>query len=92
MNIVSFNQIIELNQLLQKKDLQFKIHIRDACGAQSFWIEQLDNSDRIGIKEDINEEIYEDINEEIYNTIDEYFKNNKMTVVYHENKLHFTIK
>jgi len=80
MNIVSFNQIIELNQLIQEKDLQFKVHIRDACGAQSFFIEQLGNSNSIVL------------NEEIYETIDQYFKNNKMTVIYHENKHNFTIK
>lgn len=80
MNIVSFNQIIELNNLLQKKALQFKIHIRDACGAQSFYIEQLDNSNGVGI------------DEEIYNTIDEYFKNDKMTVVYYDDKYRFQIQ
>ena len=80
MNIVSFNQIIDLNHLLQKKELQFKVHIRDACGAQSFCIEQLGNNSIVGI------------NEEIYDTIDEYFKNSKMTVVYHNNKHQFTIQ
>jgi len=80
MNIVSFNQIIDLNHLLQRKDLQFKVHIRDACGSQSFYIEQTGNSGSIGI------------NEEIYDTIDEYFKNSKMTVVYHDNKHQFTIQ
>ena len=80
MNIVSFNQVIELNHLLEKKDLQFKVHIRDACGGQSFYIEQIGNSGSVEIKEDI------------YDTIDNYFKNNKMTVVYHENKHKFTIQ
>ena len=84
MNIVSFNQIIELNHLLQKKELQCKIHIRDACGAQSFYIEQLGENDRT--------EINEDINENIYNTIDEYFQSNKMIVVYRNDKHTFTIQ
>jgi len=80
MNIVSFNQIIELNHLLQDKDLQVKIHIRDACGAQSFNIELLG---------DVNNE---GINEDIYDTIDEYFKSNKITIAYHENRHNFTVK
>ena len=80
MNIVSFNQIIELNHLIEKKDLQFKVHIRDACGAQSFYIEQLGESNSI------------QINEELYKIIDDYFKNNKMTVIYYENKHDFTVK
>jgi len=80
MNIISFNQIIELNHLIEKKDLQFKVHIRDACGAQSFYIEQLGEINSI------------QINEALYKTIDEYFKNNKMTVVYYENKQDFTVK
>ena len=80
MNIVSFNQIIDLNHLLQKKDLQFKVHIRDACGTQSFYIEQIGNSGSIGL------------NEEIYDTIEKYFKSSDMTVVYHNNKHQFTIQ
>ena len=80
MNIVSFNQIIELNHLLQEKNLQFKVHIRDACGAQSFYIEQLGENNSIQIKE------------ELYKIIDDYFKNNKMTVIYYENKHDFTVK
>ena len=80
MNIVSFNQIIELNHLLQKKDLQFKVHIRDACGAQSFYIEQLEDSNRVETDEDL------------FNTIDDYFKNEKMIVVYLDDKYRFKIQ
>jgi len=80
MNIVSFNQIIELNHLLQKKDLQFKVHIRDACGAQSFYIEKLEDSNRLEMDEDL------------FNTIDDYFKNERMIVVYLEDKYRFKIQ
>ena len=88
MNIVSFNQIIELNHLLQKKELQCKVHIRDACGAQSFYIEKLGDNDRTEINEDTNE----DIDEDIYNTIDAYFQSSKMIVVYRNDKHNFTIQ
>lgn len=80
MNIVSFNNIIELNNLLQKEDLKFKVHIRDACGAQSFYIEPLDSS------------TCEEKREELFKTIEKYFECNKMTVVYYEDKYNFTIQ
>ena len=96
MNIVSFNQVIELNHLIEKKDLPFKIHIRDSCGAQSFYIEELENNILIGTDKDLNAEKNKDVDvatdEDIYDTIEAYFKNNNMKVVYHENKHNFTIK
>lgn len=80
MNIVSFNNIIELNNLLQKNDLQFKVHIRDACGAQSFYIEPLDSNS------------CEETRDKMFEMIEKYFESNKMTVVYYEDKYNFTIK
>ena len=41
MSYVSFNDVIELNGILKDKDLNFRIHLRDTCGRQSFWIEPL---------------------------------------------------
>ena len=35
MNIISFNDIIEVNGILKDKSLNFRIHLRDACGGQS---------------------------------------------------------
>ncbi|MFA9375526.1 MAG: hypothetical protein ACERKZ_02115 [Lachnotalea sp.] len=80
MKIVSFNQIIELNKLLRIKDLQFKIHIKDACGGQSFYIEQLGQSDGDNRKE------------EMHQMIEQFFADNKMTIVYAEDKIHFTME
>ena len=39
MGYVSFNDVIELNGILKEKGLNFKIHLRDTCGRQSFWME-----------------------------------------------------
>ena len=39
MNYITFNEIIEVNGLLEEKGLNFKVHLRDACGKQSCWIE-----------------------------------------------------
>ena len=43
MNYITFNEIIEVNGLLEEKGLNFKVHLRDACGKQSCWIEPLEN-------------------------------------------------
>lgn len=80
MKIVSIKQIIELNHLLKEKELEFIVHIRDACGGQSFYIEPLNH--------EVNQERYE----EMYHTIESYFKENKMQVVYADNKYDFTIQ
>ena len=32
MNYITFNEIIEVNGLLEEKGLNFKVHLRDACG------------------------------------------------------------
>ncbi|HEX3075358.1 MAG TPA: hypothetical protein VHQ24_00665 [Lachnospiraceae bacterium] len=39
--VVSINEVIELNQMLQGKGLPFKVHLHDACGNQSFTMEAL---------------------------------------------------
>ena len=36
MNYITFNEIIEVNGLLEEKGLNFKVHLRDACGKQYF--------------------------------------------------------
>ena len=38
MSYVSFNDVIELNGILKDKGLNFRIHLRDTCGRQSFWM------------------------------------------------------
>lgn len=38
-NIISINDIINCNAILKEKNLRYKIHLRDACGKQSCWIE-----------------------------------------------------
>ena len=42
MTIITFNEIIEVNGILEQKHLNFKLHLRDACGAQALWIEPLE--------------------------------------------------
>lgn len=80
MPIVSLNQIIELNEILRNKEIRFKIHIRDACGGQNFYIEPLE------------EGIISDKYEDLYITIEQFFTKNRMTIIYADDKINFTIK
>ena len=43
--IVTYNEVIELNHILEEKGLSFKLHLHDTCGSQSFTMELLGNSD-----------------------------------------------
>ncbi len=45
MKTITYQELIELNSLLEEKSLQVKIHLRDACGGQAFWIETLNKAD-----------------------------------------------
>ena len=36
--IISINEIIEWNHVLAEQKIDCKIHLRDACGGQSFYI------------------------------------------------------
>lgn len=75
MKIVSINMVIELNNLLKEENV--KIHLRDACGKQSLWIEKL-NSDTITQK--------------AYDIITEYFKKEKFNVFFSDDKIHFWVE
>jgi len=76
MNIISFNMIIDLNKLLQDKHLNFKIHLKDACGCQSMWIEPLEN---------------QAISDEVYELINKYFENQRMTLEFSEDRINFWV-
>ncbi len=41
---VSIRDVVEVNSLLSDKGIQAKVHLRDACGSQSLWIEDLGGS------------------------------------------------
>lgn len=79
MKIVSIGQIVELNQILKEKNMPFIIHIRDACAGQSFFVESLNNAK-------------EEQKHILYDTIEKYFSDNKMKVVYANDKVNFTIQ
>jgi hypothetical protein len=75
MKIISFNEIIELNHRLEENGLHFKVHLRDACGRQSMWIEPLGDC------------ACEGKYEELYTELDHYFKENGYKIEYSEDKM-----
>lgn len=41
MKYVGIHEVIECNKQLEKEKFPYKLHLRDACGRQSFWLEPL---------------------------------------------------
>jgi hypothetical protein len=77
MSIISINMLLELNQLLVDKHLPFKIHLRDACGKQSLWIEELDSQHAA------------DFYDSFYPILEQYFADNRITIMYSDDKKSF---
>ena len=40
-NVISLREVVDCDAFLKEKCLNFRIHLRDACGKQSCWIEPL---------------------------------------------------
>lgn len=78
--IIGLQDVIECNYMLKEKGLFFKVHIRDACGKQSLWIEPLNNS------------LCEEQMDEVCSSIQIYFKNKGFTIVYSEDRLNFWVE
>lgn len=79
MNYITFNEVIEVNGLLEEKGLNFKVHLRDACGKQSCWIEPLGNC------------ACEGRYEEMYQVVEEYFESKGQKIEFDETKLNFFV-
>lgn len=78
MKTVTFNQVVELNKKMQEKELLFRVHIRDACGAQSFYVERLEKAESEGTYQEISTK---DI-EEMHKIIEDYLKSDSMNVIF----------
>lgn len=77
MSIVSIQEVVEWNEKILLENLGFKIHLRDACGSQSFWIEEL--------REGQTEGDYQ----KLYTILDSFFIKKKLTVAFSEDKMNF---
>jgi hypothetical protein len=40
MAVISIQQVIGANQLMSEHELPYKVHLSDACGRQSCWLEE----------------------------------------------------
>lgn len=45
MTIVSIGLIVEFNKLLEAQGIPGKLHLRDACGGQSMWLELFEDGE-----------------------------------------------
>ncbi|ADL05019.1 MAG: hypothetical protein E7243_03195 [Lacrimispora celerecrescens] len=77
MRIVSITEILECNEWIRGQGLEFKIHLRDACGKQSCWIESLSDKNDSGQWK------------ELYKTLEEFFSGLRFRLEYGEDKKAF---
>lgn len=75
--VIIYNDIVELNHMLEERGLRFKLHMRDTCGSQSFWIEPT------------NSIIGEDRLEEMQSVITEYFSHKGVQIQFLDSNLEF---
>lgn len=76
--IITYNQINEINHLLEDKNLNIKVHLHDLCGSQSFTIDVVENS---------NEEQQEAMRQ----VITDYFNKINLSVRFFDNNQSFAI-
>ncbi len=77
MKIVSITEILQCNEFIKNKGLDFKIHLRDACGKQSCWIETFQEPTSSGQWE------------ELYKALEEFFGRLRFKLEYGEDKTDF---
>lgn len=77
--IITYNEVVDLNHILEDKALNYKVHLHDRCGGQSFTLKS--SSD------DSEPEQIEQVKSEIIR----YFDAKKMTLRFTEDNLEFTI-
>lgn len=77
--ILSFQDVIELNHCLEESGLNFKVHLHDACGNQSFSVEPLGDS------------ACEGCNEEMMKVVSEYFQKKSISIRFLENHFDFVV-
>ena len=53
--IITWDNISEVNRRIKEQDLAYKVHLSDACGGQSMWIESMDKANRFDNLDELNE-------------------------------------
>lgn len=77
MKAIGFQEIIECNHYLEQNGLSFKIHLRDACGKQTMWIEPLGNCACDGKYQ------------EMYQALVQFFKEKGHELAFSEDQMNF---
>lgn len=81
MKYISIAELLTLNQKIKEVDLPYRIHLRDACGKQSLWIEVLEEeTDKNGNKKQMLELL-----------LTEYFLSLHFTIEFSEDRINFWI-
>ncbi len=75
MTIISFQEIIELNHILEGNKIPYRLHLKDRCGGQSIQIEAFSGSE--------NNESYSKLQEVVTN----YFLKIRLNVQFDESRL-----
>ena len=53
--IITWDNISEVNRRIKERDLAYKVHLSDACGGQSMWIESMDKANHFENLDDLND-------------------------------------
>jgi hypothetical protein len=77
--IATYNEVIEINHLLEEDNLRFKLHLHDACGSQSFTVEVLSSCACEGKYDEMKQKITQ------------YFMNKGVSVRFLDSNLEFVI-
>lgn len=76
--IMTYNDVADVNEYLKSKGLNYKVHMHDLCGSQSFTIKPVDNTENIGTVAAKTETCT-------------YFNQKGMELIFAENNLDFVI-
>lgn len=52
--IITWDNISEINRRIQENELAYKVHLSDACGGQSMWIESIEKNNSFEELDDLN--------------------------------------
>ena len=77
--IITFGEVIDLNHMLEAKNLSFRIHLHDACGSQSFTIEPTVNC------------ACEDHYDEMKAEVEDYFNEKRISIKFSGDNLSFIV-
>ena len=77
--VVGIQDIIECNRILQEKGFTDRVHLRDACGKQTMWMESQSNGQS------------NNQTEELYQCLESYFTEKGLSIRYSEDKLNFWV-